>query len=68
MKSIGNQSELTRESHFWSVFLKLPVGGILGDPGTIRGGGENSKRARKKFGQRKAKNERKKAILLPFTS
>jgi len=30
-------------------------GSILGDPGAVSGGGEKSKRARKKFGQRKVK-------------
>jgi len=30
---------------------------ILGDPGAVSGGGRKSKRARKKFGRRKVKNE-----------
>ena len=30
---------------------------ILGDPGAVSGGGKKSKRARKKFGRRKIKNE-----------
>ena len=30
---------------------------ILGDPGAVSGGGKKSKRARKKIGQRKVKNE-----------
>ena len=32
---------------------------ILGDPGAVSGGGKKSKRARKKFGQRKVKNANK---------
>ena len=31
--------------------------GTLGDPGAVTGGGEKSKRARKKFGRRKVKND-----------
>ena len=30
---------------------------ILGDPGAVSGGGKKSKRARKKFGRRKVKND-----------
>ena len=33
--------------------------GILGDPGAVSGGGKKSKRARKKFGRRKVKNDEK---------
>ena len=32
---------------------------ILGDPGAVSGGGKKSKRARKKFGRRKVKNDEK---------
>ena len=32
---------------------------ILGDPAAVSGGGEKSKQARKKFGRRKVKNEKK---------
>ena len=32
---------------------------ILGDLGVVSGGGKKSKRARKKFGRRKVKNEKK---------
>jgi len=35
--------------------LGVRVEAILGDPGAVRGGGEKSKRARKKFGRRKVK-------------
>jgi len=35
----------------------LLAASILGDPGAVSGGGRKSKRARKKFGRRKVKNE-----------
>ena len=34
---------------------------ILGDPGAVGGGGKKSKRARKKFGRRKVKNDEKRS-------
>ena len=37
--------------------LELLVISILGDPGAVSGGGKKSKRARKKFGRRKVKND-----------
>ena len=41
----------------------LYLGGVmtvnLGDPGAVSGGGKKAKRARKKFGRRKVKNERR---------
>ena len=38
---------------------KVIVGSILGDPGAVSRGGKKSKRARKKFGRRKVKNDEK---------
>ena len=37
---------------------------ILGDPGAVSGGGKKSKRARKKIGRRKVKNENRSPGLL----
>ena len=47
---------------YWQQRIKLPLGNfstILGDPGAVSGGGKKSKRARKKFGRRKVKNDEK---------
>jgi len=41
------------------MFFKSGARGILGDPGAVSGGGEKSKRARKKFRRRKVKKESK---------
>ena len=40
-----------------SLTLHSNVKNILGDPGAVSGGGRKSKRAIKKFGRRKVKNE-----------
>ena len=62
-------------SHTNYVFLHFPQADIpasgrghfiLGDPGAVSGGGKKSERARKKFGRRKVKNERKKLRLRLF--
>ena len=42
--------------HYVPPYCSLAVP-ILGDPGAVSGGGKKSKRARKKIGRRKVKNE-----------
>ena len=45
---------LSMSSSFLSQFINMF---ILGDPGAVSGGGKKSKRARKKFGRSKVKND-----------
>ena len=50
-------SRLTTTSAHIFCSAKVPAKVILGDPGAVSGGGKKSKRARKKIGRRKVKNE-----------